>query len=114
MGKQERQAFEEQQAQIARDREAMQERNLKKMEEEAKHQPTPTIEEIQAATAPRKARGQVNEVTEEKQPDPDKDEPGKDGVAKTSTAADPGNAGKYNTRDMSAGSGGNGGKRGNR
>lgn len=74
------------------ERKAMIERNQRQMEELAKEQPVPTIEDIQNATAPRKPR-------EEAKPAADDD----DNKTKTSVAA-PADAAKsgYNTRAQTA------------
>lgn len=92
-----RKAFLEQEKINAEEREAMIKRNLAKIaEDDNQPPPSPTIEEIHAATAPRAPRV-VEELTEEKQPEDKKPE---DSVVKTSTAADPKGGGQYKTRDL--------------
>lgn len=93
-------------------RREMEQRNLKHMEELAKQQPTPTIEELQRAMGVNSTPDMQTDPPAKEEPKPEEPKPvepkpeepkeGEDKVAKTSTAAPSEPKGGYNTRASSA------------
>lgn len=94
MTKESRDAFAKAQEEQKKSREAMAEMNAKVMAEQDAARPSPTIEEIQKATAPRAPR-----VAEQPKVEPELVEAAK--VETKESTADKSPGGNYKTRDMS-------------